>query len=263
VQASITPQIAEALRTAHPARAQRLALSDRNPWMSWVEPAAKAISNARAAEPASHPFRQFEQLWSESVEQGLDLMRDMRDACYETMFYGIYSSPMMKIVGRAYNFQRTLKDPSELRFLPEVQAHLLNVARGGFVEAVIRMLIVLAQARGSVRRTRLERSAQVLTMHEPFASLGSERRATLIQEQTVIVEFEPEAAVQALPGLLLTEKDRREAVDVVEFIAGPLEEMEPHTIQALQRFRRILGLPTLEARPTEATAKPSSEPEAA
>jgi len=263
VQASITPQIAEALRTAHPARAQRLALSDRNPWMSWVASAGKAVADARAAVPASHPFRQLEQLWSDGVEQGLDLMRDMRDACYETMFYGIYSSPLMKAVGRSYSFQRTLKDPTELRFLPEVQAHLLNVARGGFVEGVIRMLIVLAQARGSVRRTRLERSAQVLTMHEPFASLGSERRAALIHEQTVIVEFEPEKAVETLPVLLPTEKDRREAVDVVEFIAGPLEEMEPHTIQALQRFRRTLGLPTLEARPADAAIESPREPEAA
>jgi pimeloyl-ACP methyl ester carboxylesterase/tellurite resistance protein len=263
VQASITPQIAEALRAAHPARAQRLALSDRNPWMSWVESAARAVTQARTAVPASHPYRQLEQLWSESIEQGLDLMRDMRDACYETMFYGIYSSPAMKLVGRSYNFQRTLKDPTELRFLPEVQAHLLNVSRGGLVEGVIRMLIVLAQARGSVRRTRLERSAQVLTMHEPFASLGSERRAALIHEQTVIVEFEQDKAVETLPILLPTDKDRREAIDVVEFIAGPLEEMEPHTIQALQRFRRTLGLPTLEARPADVAIEAPREPEAA
>jgi pimeloyl-ACP methyl ester carboxylesterase/tellurite resistance protein len=262
VQAAITPQIAESLRAAHPARAQRLALSDRNPFMAWVEPMAKAVSDARSTVPASHPFRQFEQIWSDSVEQGLDLMRDMRDACYETMFFGIYSSPMMKAVGQSHAFQRTLKDPAELRFLPEVQARLLNIDRGGFAEGVIRMLIVLAQARGSVRRTRLERSAQVLTMHEPFASLGSERRAALIHEQTVIVEFEPEAAVETLLKLLPTDKDRREAVDVVEFIAGPLEEMEPHTIQALQRFRRTLGLPTLEARASDVAELPR-EPEAA
>jgi hypothetical protein len=38
------------------------------------------------------------------------------------------------------------------------------------------------------------------------------------------------------------------AVGVVEFIAGALEEMEPNTIQTLQRFRRALALPLLEVR---------------
>ena len=64
----------------------------------------------------------------------------------------------------------------KLRFLPEVQAILLGIDRGGFEEAVIRMLILLAEARGSVRRDRLERSSKVLTRDEPFASLGVERR---------------------------------------------------------------------------------------
>ena len=43
---------------------------------------------------------------------------------------------------------------------------------------------------------------------------------------------------------------------VVEFIAGALEEMEPNTIQALQRFRRVLGLPPLEVRPADVDPLP-------
>jgi hypothetical protein len=110
------------------------------------------------------------------------------------------------------------------------------------------MLIVLAEARGSVRRSRLVRSAHVLSHDEPFASLGVERRTELIHEQSVIVEFEKELAIDALARLLPEAAERVKAIRVVEFIAGALEEMEPHTIQALQRFRRVLGLPPLEAR---------------
>ena len=99
----------------------------------------------------------------------------------------------MNWLGDSHAFERTRKDPKELRFLPEVQAILLGVDRGGFEEAVIRMLILLAESRGSVRRDRLERSAKVLTNDEPFASLGAERRAALIREQSIIVEFEKAA----------------------------------------------------------------------
>ncbi len=80
---------------------------------------------------------------------------------------------------------------------------------------------------------------------EPFASLGAERRAALIHEQSIIAGFEPELAVETLPDLLLEMEDRRRAMGVVEFIAGAVEEMELKTIQMVQRFHAVLGLPAL------------------
>ncbi len=58
-------------------------------------------------------------------------------------------------------------------------------------------------------------------------------------------------------------EERRRAIEVVEFIAGAIEEMEPGTIKLLERFRDALGLPGLVLRaPSQdplklsATAKP-------
>ena len=146
----------------------------------------------------------------------------------------------MRWLGTPYAFERTRKDPKELRFLPEVQAILLGIDRGGFEEAVIRMLILLAELRGSVRRDRLERSSKVLTRDEPFASLGVERRAALIREQSIIAEFEPDRAIETLPNLLPGSEERRKAIEVVEYIAGSMEEMEPRTLKILQRFHAAL-----------------------
>ena len=89
---------------------------------------------------------------------------------------------------------------------------------------------------------RLQRSSHILTHDEPFVSLGAEQRGDLIHEQTVIVQFERERAIDALPLLLRTAVQRDKAIQVVEFIAGPLEEMEPRTLRALQQFRQVLGL---------------------
>jgi len=148
-------------------------------------------------------------------------------------------------LGEPFAFERTRKDPKKLRFLPEVQAILRGVDRGGFEEAVIRMLILLAESRATVRRDRLERSAKVLSHDEPFASLGPERRTALIHEQSVIVEFEPDLAVKTLPDLLPDKAERQKAIEVVEYIAGAVDEMEPKTIQMVERFRAALGLPGL------------------
>ncbi len=177
--------------------------------------------------------------------QSFDFWRDLRDASSELSFFGLYGSPAMQRIGASHAYQRKQIDPSELEHLPEVEAILLGVDRGGFEEAVIRMLIVLAGARGAVRRDRLERSAHVLRMEQPFASLGAEKRAALIREQTIIVEFARDRAIATLPDLLAKKADRRRAIEVVEFIAGAVEEMEPGTIKALQDMRAALDLPPM------------------
>ncbi len=256
VQSFVTPQGAAVLRDLNPVRLRRGVFSDRNPVITVAADWARQIMARRKPAGPDNAFCQAEALWAALITQNIDFYRDMRDAWDELAFYAVYGSPLMAWVGRTHNFQRTLKDPAELRFLPEVRAILHNIERGGFAEAVIRMLIVLAEARGSVRRSRLERSAHVLTHDEPFASLGTERRAELIHEQSVIVEFEKDLAIDALARLLPEMAGRLKAMGVVEFIAGALEEMEPNTIQALQRFRRVLGLPPLEVRPADVDPLP-------
>jgi pimeloyl-ACP methyl ester carboxylesterase/tellurite resistance protein len=254
VQAMATPKSAAFLRETNSMRVQRRMFGDANPLMKTVAAAAEKAEQERKKLDPSNPFLAWEKLWAASVEQSLDLMRDLRDASYEIAFYSIYGSPLMNRIGANYAYERARKNPKELRFLPEVQAILLGIDRGGFEEAVIRMLVLLAQARGTVRRDRLERSAKVLTKDEPFASLGTDQRAALIREQSIIVEFEPARAVATLPELLPDKKERQRAIQVVEYIAGSVEEMEPHTIQILQQLHAALGLSGL-ALPT-ATADP-------
>ncbi len=245
VQAVITPQVAKAIRDIHPARVHRLMFSDRNPMVRLLSDTANRIMKERKPVERANPFLEIERLWASSLLQGFDFMRDVRDTIYELTFLSIYGSPFMHWLGSSHAFERTRKDPKELRFLPEVQAILLGIDRGGFEEAVIRMLVLLAESRGSVRRDRLERSTKVLTKDEPFVSLGAERRAALIREQSIIAEFEKDRAIETLPDLLPRPEERRKAIEVVEFVVGPMEDMEPHTFKTLQRFHAVLGLPAI------------------
>lgn len=245
LQAVVTPQSAELMQRLHPMRLQRGLLSDRNPLMAPVAAAARLVEAQRKPVAADNPLLLAEHWWADATEQALDLFRDLRDAWYELAFQAIYGSPIMHWIGRTHDYQRTFRERAELRHAAQVQAILRNVARGGFAEAVIRMLIILAESRGSVRRDRLQRSSQVLSRDEPFVSLEPQQRAELIHEQAVIVEFERERAIEALPELLHTPEQREKAIAVVQYIAGSLEEMEPRTIHAMQQFRKVLGLPPL------------------
>jgi tellurite resistance protein len=59
-----------------------------------------------------------------------------------------------------------------------IEAALEKISQGGFAEAVIRMLILLARSRGGVRQSRLERSNLILHSTEPFKTLGEEGRSS-------------------------------------------------------------------------------------
>jgi hypothetical protein len=103
------------------------------------------------------------------------------------------------------------------------------------------MLILLAGSRGSVRKDRLDRSAQVLNETHPFKDMGAVRRAELIQQQSIIAEFEPKRAVDTLPVLIKTAEDRLKALEVVNHILGARAEMEPHSLELIQRMENLLG----------------------
>ncbi len=251
VKALVTETAAEASRALHPQRMIRALASSRNPAMAVLESAAERVRESRAKATPDNPFLAAEALWVQATEQMIDIYRDSRDLMHELAFFGMWSTPWSRVFGQTHEARRTLKSTDELRGLPEVASALYNIERGGFPEAVIRMLILLADNRGTVRRDRLERSSQVLTQDEPFKSLGAERRALIIHEQTLIATYEPDRAIETLPSLLSTPEQRELALKTVRYIPGAATEMAQATQTLLQRFAAALELPHDDADVTD------------
>jgi tellurite resistance protein len=189
-------------------------------------------------------------------------MRDLRDAAYENTFLAIYGSPMMHALGKVGVDGPVAEEAADVRHMPEVKKALAAMEQGDMAAAVIRMLVLLAGSRGSVRKDRLERSAKVLNSTEPFKSMGAERRAELIQQQSIIAEFDPKRAIETLAVLLKNTEDRLSALDVVNHILGARNEMEPHSLELIQRMESLLGASD-NALSTRAVAKKSTVKKAA
>ena len=261
LRAAITPAMAEAGRALHPQRTSRAIFSSRNPAMAPARALAERVRGARSPASPDNPFVKAEQIWTEAMTQAIDLWRDQRDMMVEMSFLSIWGTPWARAFGQRHELHRTLKDQSELRALPQVQAALDAIEQGGFAEAVIRMLVLMAENRKGVRRDRLERSNRILTEDAPFADLGADRRAEIIAQQTLIATYEPERAIESLQYLLTTPEERDLAIRLAYYVPGDLDDMAPGTLALLHRFCDVLDLPRrhepVTVNPLTAAAQPA------
>ncbi|MCO6417348.1 DUF3141 domain-containing protein [Siccirubricoccus sp. KC 17139] len=250
-----TEQGAELQRQLHPLRLRRTLVSDRNPLMAPVAPLAEMARQHRRPARKGNPFLAWEAMWAGAVEQGFDTWRDWRDAWTEIAFHGVYG--WLAALGMAGGeTPEEVPATAALADAPEVRQALARIEAGGYAEAVVRMMILLAQARGGVRRSRLARSNALLRTEEPFAGMTDSARQALIREQTVIASMAPAEALAALPKLLPDAAGRRRAIAAVEDVAGPEEELGEAAQAMLAQLRNALRLAPAEVVPFHAAAVP-------
>ncbi len=259
VRLAVTPESADRYFKSASPRVQRVTFSDENPLVAPVAGLAEKVRQNRHAVGAENPFFALQNIWADTLENTLDAYRDVRDAMQELAFVSIYTTPWMQAIGHEELRRRAaLSDntEAELRARAEVQHILARVDEGGFAEGVVRILIILAQARGTVRRTRLARSAQVLTRSAPFDTLSEQARARLIHEQSVIVELEPEEALATLPDLIRDPAERKRAIDLAIEIAGPTRaEIDPNALVKLEAIEAAFA----SAKPAKPVAVAAAE----
>jgi pimeloyl-ACP methyl ester carboxylesterase len=255
VRAMVTPASADMFFASQPLRTRRIALSSRNPAVAPVPKLAETVRRNRQPAALDNPFRRMETFWAESIEQSWNLVRDMREVWMELTFHAIYGAPALRAIGERSLVESRVSATEDLRALPQVQAALARIDQGGSAEAIVRMLVLLSEARGYVRRSRLERTAKLFADIEPFASMTDAGRAEILHTQSLIVDFEPEKALGALPDMIPTQADRRFALDVVMSIAGPENTMHPAALRMYRQFEAILiGAGSVPAATPVATA---------
>jgi len=234
----VTERGAELSRQLHPLRLRRTLLSDHNPLMAPMALMAEAARRNRAPASPGNPFLAWERLWADGVERTINFWRDARDTWTETAFHAAYG--WFAALGVAGAEAPEGPTASDLASAPEMRATLARVGEGGYAEAVVRMMILLAQARGGVRRDRLARSNALLQGEQPFADMTPEARGTLIRQQTVICTMAPAEALATLPRLLPEREERARALAAVEGVAGPDAELGESARAMLEQIRAML-----------------------
>lgn len=243
LRSMVNPALAAHTVKAHPLRLRRSLLSDDNPAMSGVEAAAGRVREQRHPATEGNPFTALERLAADTMESVWAQWRATTDAWLELGFTAVYGSPLMLALGetdRAY--ERNLAE-FDIHRLPQVQLILGRVGEGGFAEGVVRIFILLGKARGAIRQGALERADEVLRNRPQFAHLGDSDRNRIIHEQSVIVDLVPDVAIATLTLLLDDVQARREALELVAYVAGADDSLDPPVREMLDQVRNALGLP--------------------
>jgi hypothetical protein len=230
-------------RELHPLRLQRWALSDLNPWLGWLAPAAQAVKALRQPVGSDDPARKAEKMLSELMSASLDYYRELRDAASEGAFFQIYGNL----------FSVTLADKSrageragEARALPFVEEALASIGEGGYAEAVARVAFLLSRKGEPLPLARIEAKQEMMNEYRDLLPAVPRDEARRIRgEQEIIVRYEPEKAVATLPALLAerTERDRFLALLDRVLADKRVQSAKPSAEQLamLERIRGVLG----------------------
>jgi tellurite resistance protein len=187
-------------------------------------------------------FKRLERFNADTITGWWNLLRDWNEFAIEWTFHAVYSTPAARGFGAPRAVRVSDRPEADPLTLVAVQEALDRIETGEFAEAVVRMLVLGARARGSVRRSRLQRADQILDATEPFMSMKPKHRTRIVHRETIIATFDPEAALRALPKLLPAEADRRRALALCYEIAGPEDEMTAEVVAMFERFAATLGV---------------------
>jgi pimeloyl-ACP methyl ester carboxylesterase len=220
VQAWASEPVANLMRQLHPLRFSRWAISDLNPWLWWLAPAASAVAANRQPLEADAPLRRAENSFAQLIGAAFDSWRDYRDAWSEAAFFQLYGNPLAtglvpeKTAAGALGRRWRDTNPRDLPFVRELLEHM---AEGGYAEAVGRLGALLRTAGEPLPLSRVEARHRFAVENLellPDIELADLRRIEGSQE--IIVRLATERAVQTLPALVVDPADRERLITLIE-----------------------------------------------
>ena len=265
VQAMSSDFSAEQLRELHPLRVQHWSISDRNPWLWWLAPAAGLVKAQRQkADTNTQPYH-WERFGSEVISASLDHYRAMRDASSEALFFQVYGNLFdLYLADRSEAKVQAAVGAAAPRELAFVREALASMHEGGYREAFARVAALLAR-QGELPLSLLATRHEIVKDYaDLLPDLPAEVWRRIRGEQEIIVHYEPEQAIASLPELLAETADREQLLTLLERLLQDSrihQQAKPTAEQfaMLERLRNVLGVQAV-SRPRASTRRRESRP---
>jgi pimeloyl-ACP methyl ester carboxylesterase len=243
VRALSNEATAKLLRLLHPMRVRQYLLSDLNPFLAALPVIAEQVRQHRHPASEDDNFLQLERTVSKQIIGALNFYRDLRDSWVEQMVrlaygplsLGAFFPPEPPLEGQA-------DKTAEEQWKSKLATLWGEFERGGFPEAVARMLIAVIKKRGAIDRRSFLIAHEISEHRSGLPAISEAEVHSLIAEQALLMQLDPEAALKALPRLLPSKTDREQAVALVARIMMLEPELSDPGSPAAKQVKKYLDL---------------------
>ena len=224
IRLTINEVTAEILRQWHPMRVQRYLFSDLNPWLIPINMWASIIKSdhRRCRLRENNSFRKMERHMANAVYYSLDACRHIRDRFAEQWFKAVYESPWMRFFHPFVPADALKAEEARLEELRRRDADKWRryMSMGGFPEAVMRIFLAVGFADQKISRDGFQRVGRLIRGNRRLRDIQEAELERLVRIQARILQTDTDAAIDALPLLLSSSKDRRAALEMLSQSVG-------------------------------------------
>ena len=235
VQSTSNEFTAKLGRQFHPLRFQRWSMSDLNPFLAWLGPAAEMVKTQRQSVAKDNAVLKLEKALSATISASLEYYRAVRDATSEAAFFQTYGNVFsLYIADKRAAEAKVMQQITEPRELPFVKEALESIAEGGYPEALARVACLLARKGEPMLLSRLQMKQELIGEYrELLPAMPPDQWRRVRGEQEIIVRLEPERAFATLPQLLADPGDRERLVTLVRRLLADerIRSTQPSTEQ--------------------------------
>ena len=246
VRATTTEQTAAAARQLHPNRVRFAMFSDENPLMQPLGALAESVRAARQPVSPDNPLLAIERTASDWITTCLKAYGAARDMWTEHMFLTTYGSPVLQALlglgtdqplARRGIERDLLREATEARRRAELETRF---EAGGLPEVLLRALIYIRLPERSADERGFVAIEAIRQAQPPGQRLSLARLKELFTEQFLLLKFDEDRAVRAMPALLPQEAgQRRAALAALRRVVGASGRISPEGEARLARIEAM------------------------
>jgi hypothetical protein len=249
------------MRELHPGRVRQYVFSDRvNPAMKPLEAVAEQVRKNRRTVTDDNVFVRLEQALSDNLVRSLNLVRDVRDDSQELLFNAIFGQPIVqRTLGVKGDRSTERGDEAERRALMATKIAALKARdlEGGTLEAFVRICAYVHKGQPAAEERGFRALKQIYDeAHEDTKTTIVEFKDA-VREQTFLVRFDEERALETLPVLLADREHRTATVHAVRRMEKAMGSIDPAREARLHRVEEILDV-LVPAAPAPGDSSPTA-----